>query len=537
MLSFLLVNGVALFLHGLLVVFCVISVGRMLMRRKYVRLPQFFIIAFCVLAWSIAAILRYVVPNEGVVYLTSFIPYVFSVFALIALFRFMMVFYNMNIFRKPHVLAAACVLPVSLLAAVVLSYIGYLDGSGWADLFRVHDAHSAAPFIVTPPYLEGGVQYNAVVGAKGVLLHIVSVFSILLASGLFAAALANHFKLPKICRPGSEKVLTGTVLVLTGYIISTFNSNAAASFFDVFSLTFFIIALRFFFNSTMESQGLVFLAQARSGILQNFEHCIFILNEDKNIVYCNDKAENTLNQHIGDSYQMLMERLEKNSKKCVKLSSEESGHDYYFDDKGEVTVYNLREKPIFDKKQNQIGTYAIYSDVTLNRKLIQRLEEGAGRDALTGLHNRSMMEKLKKELDKPSSLPLAILIFDLNDLKVTNDVHGHQAGDIMLRVCGGALTDNVPPTAQSGRIGGDEFMVLIPQTARLEAEALMDEVRNYLKEIKDYPFKIVMSMGCSIKEREDQEMRGLMEEADQAMYADKKRIKGGNVRNTETQLF
>jgi diguanylate cyclase (GGDEF)-like protein len=524
MLNAMLVNGFALLIHGLLFLFCAVSFIRMAVNRQRVRLPQFFPVAFFVLLWSVTAVLRYIIAVEWAVYFSSFLPYVFSIFALIALFRFMMVFYNMNIFCKTHVLAAACVFPLSVLASVIFSYIGFLNGTAWGNLMRIDPEISFEP-------------YNAVLGANGTWQQIAFTFSIIAAAGLFAAALSRHFKLPKIYRPASERMLTGTVLVLTGYLLSMFNSNAATPFFDVFALGFFVIALRLFFNSTLESQGLVFLAQARNEILQHLEQCIFILDGDKNIVFCNEKAEEMLGLHIGDSYPGLLERLGKDSKKFVKLTDEESGHDYYFDIEDEQHVYNLREKPIFDTKERQIGAYVIYSDVTQNRGLIRRLEEGAGRDALTGLHNRSMMEKLKKELDKPFCLPLGIIICDLNNLKLVNDVHGHQAGDIMLRVCGSALSDKSPPTAQAGRIGGDEFMIILPQTAQLEAESLMNDIREYLKGA-DYPFEITMAMGCRIKEREDQELSALMLEADKDMYADKKRIKGGAaLRSTETELF
>jgi diguanylate cyclase (GGDEF)-like protein len=107
----------------------------------------------------------------------------------------------------------------------------------------------------------------------------------------------------------------------------------------------------------------------------------------------------------------------------------------------------------------------------------------------------------------------------------------------MLRVCGEALMEKCPPTAQSGRIGGDEFLVLLPHTAKLEAEAVMEAIREYLTGIEEYPYKIVMSMGSAVKDRADDDINTVMVAADEAMYANKKMIKGAaNIRSVETQL-
>jgi len=514
-------NSVALFVQAVLLILCTISVARKLAKRRQVRLPQFFPVAYCVLIWSAFATLRYAVQTDFVIYFSVFLPYVLSAFALIFLLRFAMSFYNIRVTR--HVITVACIFPLNVLLAVILSYVGVLNGNSWGSMMRTNAE------VVSE-------HYNTVAGGMGPWMKIALIVSICIAVGIFLMALTKHSKLTKIYRPPSEKVLVGMIFLFFGYGLTIINLKLP--FFDIFALGAFIIALGMFFKSTLKSQGLVFLAQAKKDIIQCLDQCIFILDDEKKIVFCNEKAEETLGQRRGDSYSALIERLDKESVKRVKVKAEENGLDYYFDIGGEQHIYNLREKPIFDKKERQIGAYAVYSDVTQNRKLIQRLEEGAGRDALTGLHNRSMMEKLKVELDRPGSLPLAVIIFDLNDLKKTNDNYGHQSGDIMLRVCGEALTEKTPPTAQAGRIGGDEFMVLLPQTAGLEAEAVMHDVKEYLKSVNDYPFKVVMAMGCAIKENENKALGEVMEEADKAMYEDKKKLKGGGeIRSMETNLI
>jgi diguanylate cyclase (GGDEF)-like protein len=108
----------------------------------------------------------------------------------------------------------------------------------------------------------------------------------------------------------------------------------------------------------------------------------------------------------------------------------------------------------------------------------------------------------------------------------------------MLRACGEALSsEKIPPTSQAGRIGGDEFLMLLPNTGKMEAESVMEEIRAYLDSIEGYPYKIVMSLGTAVKTHEDDDIMAVMEEADMAMYKNKKLLKGGaEIRNTETIL-
>jgi diguanylate cyclase (GGDEF)-like protein len=494
--------------------------------RKGIHLPRnLYAFALCAGLWIAVSVLRFLPGlSKELVYILSLLPYIFPILTLAAALFFVMRFYNLGVFCLPHILIAFLALPFVTLLNIYLGY-SELFGSG----------SGANVMVVQPQVYNEGLNY--VYGTLGAWHNLQFALSALLAVALVFIVFSQHLKLPHIYRPPSEKIIIGTIFILIGYIAEFFTANTVPVDFPLLG-TF--LSVRFFHSATLGSQGLVFLSQARNDIFQNLEQSVLILDDEKNIIFKNAKAAAWLSdlKYTENSYPEFIEKLSAAAVKVEKLKDEESGCDYHFTLKERAKVYNLREKALNDNKGNQIGTYVVYSDESENRALIQRLEVGAGRDALTGLHNRSMMESLKKELDKPDSLPLAAVIADLNDLKKTNDVHGHQAGDIMLRVCGEALSEKCPPTAQAGRIGGDEFLILLPQTAKLEAEAVMQSIRDYLKEIKDYPYEIVMSMGCCVKENTDEDIGKILITADELMYDNKKSIKGAaNVRSTETQLI
>jgi len=101
------------------------------------------------------------------------------------------------------------------------------------------------------------------------------------------------------------------------------------------------------------------------------------------------------------------------------------------------------------------------------RRMYERARADALRDALTGLGNhRGFQEELDRQLDLYSrhKVPVALLLIDLDDLKLVNDVDGHAAGDEVLREFGRVLSESGRFADRAFRIGGDEFAVLMPHT-------------------------------------------------------------------------
>ena len=111
-------------------------------------------------------------------------------------------------------------------------------------------------------------------------------------------------------------------------------------------------------------------------------------------------------------------------------------------------------------------------DITARKKAEAYLESLAKHDVLTQLRNRAFcMEELTR-LSRKGPWPLSVIAIDMNGLKTVNDEHGHAAGDAMLRRVGEVLAKAVDAPACAARIGGDEFMVLLPATDERGAQAM-----------------------------------------------------------------
>lgn len=114
-------------------------------------------------------------------------------------------------------------------------------------------------------------------------------------------------------------------------------------------------------------------------------------------------------------------------------------------------------------------------------KLRQRFEQEAKVDILTGLHNRRWFdENLSRMVGRHArtNQPLSLLMVDVDEFKKYNDTHGHQAGDSALARIGVVLGSRMRPTDLTARFGGEEFVVMLPQTDSAGALLAAERIRN-----------------------------------------------------------
>jgi diguanylate cyclase (GGDEF)-like protein len=114
------------------------------------------------------------------------------------------------------------------------------------------------------------------------------------------------------------------------------------------------------------------------------------------------------------------------------------------------------------------------------------LERLAATDALTGVFNRrQFMFSIKVEIAraKRENTPLSLLALDLDRFKSVNDTYGHQGGDEVLKATARAFIGHVRPTDIIARIGGEEFVVLLPKVARAGAASVGERIRTAIEEL------------------------------------------------------
>ncbi|MCR4391788.1 MAG: diguanylate cyclase [Candidatus Acetothermia bacterium] len=167
---------------------------------------------------------------------------------------------------------------------------------------------------------------------------------------------------------------------------------------------------------------------------------------------------------------------------------------------------------------------AVAIDVLRTR---EELKQIAIHDPLTGLYNRRYLtEVIERELERSRRYghPLTLLMLDLDHFRTVNNRFGHKRGDEVLREISDLLVKNVRSADMVFRYGGDEFMVLMPETGS-RAEEVVSRLREAVREWSQssgFDFEIGISVGMSVWRPEDgRRVEDVLEEADHRMYLDK----------------
>ena len=160
-----------------------------------------------------------------------------------------------------------------------------------------------------------------------------------------------------------------------------------------------------------------------------------------------------------------------------------------------------------------------------NVEQVREIRDHGLRDPLTGCYNRAQaVEVLGIELRRAerSGLPLSIIMFDLDHFKRVNDAFGHLAGDAVLSTVGQLMRRELRSSDLKCRYGGEEFLVLLPETgaeaSRKVAESLRDALMRALVTFGDRTIRVTASLGVATAARGEQLAEGLVARADAALY-------------------
>ena len=181
--------------------------------------------------------------------------------------------------------------------------------------------------------------------------------------------------------------------------------------------------------------------------------------------------------------------------------------------------------PIVDTAGRFEGFRGVGSDITEIRQTQERLTHLANVDVLSGLPNRGRVRQLLGEALRAATtgnVPCAIMFLDLDGFKPVNDTFGHPKGDAVLRAVAKRLVDEVGADGHVGRMGGDEFAIVVTDAqSRRAVEALADRIIGSIKEpyvIDQTEIRIGVSIGCAFGPIDGATVDDLILKADLALY-------------------
>ncbi len=169
-----------------------------------------------------------------------------------------------------------------------------------------------------------------------------------------------------------------------------------------------------------------------------------------------------------------------------------------------------------------LGHVWFIQDISERKKKEQELVTLATTDALTGLHNRrSFLDILQQQLklSKPH-WPGALLLLDIDHFKRVNDTYGHPAGDLVIRNIAQGIRDSLRQDDITGRLGGEEFAVLLPKATLQQAQQLAERIREHVAATPTITHKetiyVTISIGVALLYGQDE--NSVQSQADQALY-------------------
>ncbi|MBP2026754.1 diguanylate cyclase (GGDEF)-like protein/PAS domain S-box-containing protein [Acetoanaerobium pronyense] len=226
------------------------------------------------------------------------------------------------------------------------------------------------------------------------------------------------------------------------------------------------------------------------------------------------------------------------------LKTEGSVNDFehkLFDKDGDAVWVLTNGSPLYSMTGEYIGFRGIDIDITKIKENEEKIIYLSYRDQLTGLYNRRFFEEEIKRLDTKRNYPMSVIMIDVNGLKLMNDAFGHKAGDDLIKTLANTMREVFRADDIISRVGGDEFVVLLPSTSEFDTEKLSERFLNNLKGKKVENLDISASIGYSTKEDESMLFEDVIKRAEAYMYNSKTlnrtKLRNKAIQDIINQLF
>ena len=267
---------------------------------------------------------------------------------------------------------------------------------------------------------------------------------------------------------------------------------------------------------------------ARETIFENNFAGMVVLGPGKRIIDYNKAAEKFFESINISLKNCPIDQLLAHEQELLEIFESEASRDFSLVIDGEERFFEIDAVQLGDTHDGNTRMLKSIRDVTEERKIQEKLKFLATTDTLSGLCNRAeFMDLAQREfvLAQKSNEELALLLMDLDNFKVINDTFGHAAGDEIIREMGSIILNSFRKSDISGRIGGEEFAVILKNTSLDEAKMAAEKVRKIIARRKviygDQEIRLTVSIGVAairggtkdIKDIED-----FLKMADDALY-------------------
>lgn len=187
---------------------------------------------------------------------------------------------------------------------------------------------------------------------------------------------------------------------------------------------------------------------------------------------------------------------------------------------GEIRTKECVKAPIISN-DNVIGIVGLARDVTEKKAMEDKLKYLSYTDILTGLYNRTSFNECAVNIQKKENLPIAVIMGDVNGLKLINDTFGHIEGDRLLISISAVLKECCGNSSNIFRWGGDEFVIILPHTDGEKCKELINNIKTECKINTSNLVELSISLGQSIQENLESNIYDHLKIAEERVYRHK----------------
>lgn len=258
-----------------------------------------------------------------------------------------------------------------------------------------------------------------------------------------------------------------------------------------------------------------------NAIINVLPDIIFILDQNGRFINCQANDQNELvmpkegfmGKLLGEIMPLKIANIGYEKIRRAIETGELQRFEYELKLNGERALFELR---IVKSQFNEV--IAIARNITEQHLYQERIEYLSYHDQLTGLYNRRFFEEELNRLDVEMNLPLCIIMADVNGLKLINDSFGHKIGDLLLVKVAEVLKRACRSDEIISRIGGDEFVILLPRMKPDQAEKLIQRIKFISDKETIASVNLSISFGWEAKLEQNEDIQEIFNQAENYMY-------------------
>jgi diguanylate cyclase (GGDEF)-like protein/PAS domain S-box-containing protein len=256
---------------------------------------------------------------------------------------------------------------------------------------------------------------------------------------------------------------------------------------------------------------------------------IWIMNADYKITYVNRRLAEMLGYEMEELSGMPMEQLlfsDDYDDHMDKMVNRRRGQFESYERRlkckdGSAIWAIISSTPQKDETENFLGSFAMVTDITARKTSEEKVRYLSFHDHLTGLYNRTYLEEEMNRLDTERQLPVSVIMADLNGLKLINDTFGHATGDLLIKRAADIFREACREEDIIARWGGDEFLILLPQTTAREVDEVCNRIKRVSQKTGIMGLPVSIAIGSACKENVAISMEVVIREAEDRMYRHK----------------